>query len=662
MRNAVTPQQIVNRDRDFREDVNGLRAWAVIAVVAYHFRINGFSGGFVGVDIFFVISGFLMTSIVVTGLEREGLAWSVRNFYFARARRILPALLALCFILLVLGWQYLLPSDYKMLATHAVVSLTFVSNIKYFFEASYFDVASHEKWLLHTWSLSVEWQFYLLLPLMLMLVWRMRPTRRAVLVVFVVGAGTSLAAAIWWTPLQPTLSFYWLPTRAWEMLVGGVVFLLKSGLNAKGHRGKVYEAIGLTLILVSVLSFDATSPWPGWRALLPVIGSALVLLAQRPTSLWTTTLIAQWIGQRSYSLYLWHWPAVVALTYVDRVDDVTFVVIALAVTTLLADLSYRFVEMPTRRQKYATGKLPTLQTVTIVSALAIVTFSVFVRLGDGITDPDNKNVDLDRCLISGGVDYPGCSLKGPTIRAVLVGDSHAAAIASSISSALPLTSDGLLAFTYQACPPVFGIRYPAFMFARGLLNPENRCSAYFAKTVERIADLPKTTPVILASRASAYAFGHNENGEFTRRMPWVYFSHLYETPEPQFLTEYRARIVESACQFAKDRTVFMMRPIPEMGVDVPRKTFRALMLGRDADVSISLQDYRQRHAVVWAAQDEARERCGVELLDPLPYLCWDGRCHGTKDGRPLYLDDDHLNEYGSKLLVPMFREALVKLR
>lgn len=149
----------------FRKDINGLRAIAVIAVVLFHFNASWLPGGFAGVDVFFVISGFLMTGIIFRGIEQDN--FSILNFYIARANRIIPALALLCFVLLVFGWFYLTPLEYQSLGKHAASSVSFLSNFTYWSEAGYFAAASHEKWLLHTWSLSVEWQFYIIYPLML---------------------------------------------------------------------------------------------------------------------------------------------------------------------------------------------------------------------------------------------------------------------------------------------------------------------------------------------------------------------------------------------------------------------------------------------------------------------------------------------------------------
>lgn len=218
---------------NFRRDINGLRAWAVVSVVLYHFGVLGFTGGFVGVDIFFVISGFLMTQIIVRGLQTDN--FSILAFYLARAKRIVPALLVLCAVLLVMGWFVLPAPDYKPLGMHVLTSLLFVSNIQYWREAGYFDAASHDKWLLHTWSLSVEWQFYLLFPILLALLWRLYPGPRNTARLLLLLLIASLVLSVWLTLKKPEAAFFLLPTRAWEMLTGGLVALTGGGLRLLFH-------------------------------------------------------------------------------------------------------------------------------------------------------------------------------------------------------------------------------------------------------------------------------------------------------------------------------------------------------------------------------------------------------------------------------------------
>lgn len=207
----------------FRTDINGLRAWAVVAVVLYHFGVPGFAGGFAGVDVFFVLSGFLMAGIVIGGVEVG--RFSLGGFYLARARRILPALLVLVLAVLVVGWFLLMPSDYQTLGRHARESVFFTSNLRYLAESGYFDASSHEKWLLHTWSLSVEWQFYLIYPLVLAGLARLRPGRAVLLGAHVVVLLGSFALCQFLTATKPSQAFFLLQARAWELLLGGLVFL-----------------------------------------------------------------------------------------------------------------------------------------------------------------------------------------------------------------------------------------------------------------------------------------------------------------------------------------------------------------------------------------------------------------------------------------------------
>lgn len=644
----------------FRNDINGLRAWAVVAVILYHFGVPGMGGGFVGVDVFFVISGFLMTGIVVGGLTREG-GYSVWSFYMARARRILPALMVLCLVLLTLGWWLLLPLDYKMLGKHALAALTFLSNITFQREAGYFDAASHEKWLLHTWSLAVEWQFYMLLPLVLLGVWKLRPSRRALAAVMVAGLFGSLALSIVLTPRMPTSAFYLLPTRAWEMLAGGLVYLLAHRLVLTARQRMALELAGFGLVVGAIVGFDASSAWPGWRALVPVLGAVLVLLAARSNTFWTGRRAAQWLGTRSYSLYLWHWPIVVATVYAQWQDEPLAMAGGLLLTLLLGHLSYQWVETPARQQlvKLRGGWGAA---ALVCGAVVVAAPGALAQWKQGLPGRFSPNIELvsqealnrnprhKNCHPASGVASPSCMFGGDRLRAILLGDSHADAVVSALAAAAPRPGDGVMEWSYTGCPTLFGV-LPA---PHRTLAAESQCGRFLDWTKNKLADVPKDVPLVIVNRTSLYAMGHNEAGSKDLNTPLVYFTQPSDVASPAFLAEFAQRLTDTACQLAKARPVYLVRPFPEMGVNVPHTARAMVVRGQREEVSISVAAYHQRHDFVWAAQDAARDQCGVKILDPLPYLCWDGRCHGTKDGRPLYYDDNHLSEFGNKLLVPMF--------
>ncbi len=331
---------------DFRADINGLRAVAVLAVVLYHFGVAGFSGGFVGVDAFFVISGYLMTRIILAPLAEQ--RFSVLRFYLARARRIFPALAALSALLLLYGWFALSPMDYKLLAKHAGASLLFFSNQVYWKESGYFDADAHEKWLLHTWSLSVEWQFYLLYPLLIVAVHRLfrRPggVAGALWAVFL----ASLAWSAWLAFANPSKAFFLLPTRAWEMLAGGLIYVHQDACNRLARARGWLEPAGLAAILAASLLLTADTPWPGLAALLPVGGAMLVILDSGGRTRLLGGGAIQGIGRWSYSIYLWHWPVVVWLYQSQSGQDGVWIAAGMAASILLGWLSFRLVEIPAR--------------------------------------------------------------------------------------------------------------------------------------------------------------------------------------------------------------------------------------------------------------------------------------------------------------------------
>ena len=335
---------------EFRSDINGLRAFAVLMVLLYHMKVPIFSGGFVGVDIFFVISGYLMTGIILKKKYSTG-NFRLLDFYFYRARRIVPALLVLCAVLLSFGYFCLDPFIYKDLGRAAASSLLFISNITYWKQSGYFAPASEENWLLHTWSLSLEWQFYFLYPIFIILIGvpfnvehRARVIKLSIWLLFIL----SIFLSVIFTNLRPVPAFYLLPTRGWELLAGGLIFIYKDRIRLTSSSKNWIEAIGLFCLAVSIILFNNRTPWPGYFAAVPVLGAGLVIASNNQKSWVTNNFICQSIGRWSYSIYLWHWVFVAGGVYFEIPSSASSIALFLAASILSGFLSYQFIELPAK--------------------------------------------------------------------------------------------------------------------------------------------------------------------------------------------------------------------------------------------------------------------------------------------------------------------------
>lgn len=647
----------VRETKKFRFDINGLRAWAVLSVVLYHFGVPGFNAGFVGVDVFFVISGFLMTSIIIDGLEsRKGL--SVFGFYVARAKRIVPALLLLCATLMLVGWITLPAFEYGALGVQVISALGFFSNIKFWRETDYFSDTSQDQWLLHTWSLSVEWQFYLLLPLLLLGLWRLKAGRGPAFLLLGLLFVASLALSVAVSARHSAFAFYLLPTRTWEMLAGSMVYFLAGHVSLRPLARRLVELCGFALIITAIVIFDTRSVWPGWYATVPVLGSALVILAARQTSIWTGSRIAQWFGNCSYSLYLWHWPIVVVLVYANLKGQVAATVIGLAATLVLGWASYALVEQRTRQYFGRRGNFSSAAVIAVCTLLVVIP-SLFIKLQGGVQgriDPridavygeaNDKNPRLVECFSVGNKPVPGCTYGGKDLGVIVIGDSHAASIMRSLEQALPSKDLHVLDWSLNACPTIAGIKST---------EDGGQCGEFVSQALEKQKTLPKEVPLVILNRSSLYAMGPNEPGR-ENEVPVTpyYFDKPFSSRSEDYQAALRNGIVQTACELAKWRPVYMLRPIPEMKYSVPKTLGRALMFGKNEEVSVAFSEYQQRNRTSWETQDLAMQQCGVTLLDPTAYLCSDGKCNGARDGIPLYYDDDHLSERGAALLIPMFR-------
>lgn len=267
--------------------------------------------------------------------------FSILQFYTNRAVRIIPALAVLCIFLLLLGWFELIPSDYRSLSKHVIGSLLFISNIIYWKESGYFDVDSHEKILLHTWSLSVEWQFYLFLPIYLIIAYKLLKHKTVYSLILLFICSLALAHVI--STYRPSASFFLLPTRAWEMVLGGFLYFLPKP-NLKNATSYLLEIIGFSLIVASLYLFNAKTPWSSLYTLVPTIGTALILYIQNQKSIFTNNKITQFLGTASYSIYLWHWPIVFWLFYKNQQNNITYLLVGIIISIALGYLSAKYVE------------------------------------------------------------------------------------------------------------------------------------------------------------------------------------------------------------------------------------------------------------------------------------------------------------------------------
>lgn len=643
----------------YREDINGLRAWAVIAVLLFHFQLSGLGAGFFGVDIFFVISGFLMTAIIVKGLERDN--FSIWKFYMARARRILPALMVVIAVLLALGWFFLPTPDYQTLGAQSAYSLSFLSNIHFWRSTGYFDAAAHEKWLLHTWSLAVEAQFYLLFPIFLMILWKIKPQLKTLFLglglVFIASLALSIVASSW----KPVAAFYLLPTRGWELAAGGLAFLIGREMFALQRFAKPLLWSGFALWALAFVLLDSGFVWPSGWALLPVLGTVLIILANQTQAKLTVNPVAQWLGDRSYSLYLWHWPLVVALYFAGLQNDWLWVSGAIALSLVLAHLSYHLVEVPTRSYLSASSLRKEIFAIAfagLVIGLAAVSVRLFTfenRLPPEVeiaaAEADNKYAKLDQCIrITDKTSQPiDCYYNENTLGAISIGDSHNYSVFTAIGQSAEKYGLNAMHWARSSCPTLKNAKF------RGR---ESGCYEFNENAFERLNEFSSEVPVILVSRLTSALFNGNEEPASSQGRTLIYFNDIIQSGhDPIFQERFKNSLLETACMLSAQRAVYLVRPIPEMGINVPKTLARNLMFGLKDDIKITLEDYHQRHKLVWEAQDQAAEQCGVKILDPLPYLCDDQYCFGSRNGRPLYFDDDHLSEYGNKYLVPMFEQV-----
>lgn len=627
----------------FRKDLNGLRAIAVIAVVLFHFNASWIPGGFAGVDVFFVISGFLMTGIIFRGLEQEN--FSIISFYISRANRIIPALALLCLVLLLFGWFYIIPPDYTELGKHALSSVTFLSNFVFWTEAGYFDAASQEKWLLHTWSLSVEWQFYLIYPLILVAA-KQYFTLKIIKLTVLIGSIVSFILAVIATYKSPDAAYFLLPTRAWEMLVGGVAYLYPFELNQNERNKKLLERLGVILILGTYLLMSEESPWPGYLAIFPVLGAFFIIQAQRNDSIITSNQVFQKLGTWSYSIYLWHWPLVVAIYYFSLNEQ--FIYVGIALSVLLGFLSYKYIEKikfkPNFDNIFSYLKCKPIYMVLIVGACGMVVYKEDGFIAFTSTEYQYLIVNANpsplrsKCHIE---EYQksanACEYFKEKIVWATFGDSHATEIAYALAEKLKLDDIGLKHFSFSGCKPSYK-------------ESENfsKCAKWYNETVQYLVENTDIKNVVFNHRFTMQLLGGNGFG-------YPQHANFEITEEVSRMTENMDELILLLA--SKKNNIYIFYPVPELPSNINQlidQSFRHKdslleVLGTD------LAWYQERNKYIINHFENANYPENVHLLKPQDVYCDKQTCYAVKDGIPLYFDDNHPSLMGAAKLVELIK-------
>ncbi len=461
---------------NYRRDIDGLRAVAVLPVVIFHAGI-GLGGGFVGVDVFFVISGYLITSLLVADIEAD--RFSILGFYERRARRILPALFAMMVIVTLAATALFIPEDLDAFGKSLAAAALFVSNVWFFSELGYFTEAAELKPLLHTWSLGIEEQYYLVFPLLLWVLYRALRALRVFAVLALLTA-VSFALSVWATAEAPDAAFYLPQYRMWELFLGSLLAMAAASGWLKPLAGRPWQAsllavAGLVAVLVAVVAFGPETRFPGVAALLPCIGALLMIatgdIAKTPVSRLLSTAPFVFIGRISYSVYLWHWPVLSLRFYVTgRAPTVLEGLVCVALSIALGYLSWRFIEAPFRdrhrlgRGQILSGALAGLVVAVMVGGVIAKTNGLPGRMSDDFLaltyeeapedGPECHFVTPDRGRL-GDVCVLGDAGAEPSF--VLVGDSHAGVLSPAIFAAAEDLGAAGYQYTNSDFRPLLGV-------------------------------------------------------------------------------------------------------------------------------------------------------------------------------------------------------------
>ena len=637
VRDSTGPESRIDPAKDqpkdshvYRYDVEGLRALAVGTIILFHFGVRGFSGGFIGVDIFFVISGYLISGLLLRDMRVR--RYSISDFYCRRILRIFPNLIVCVAVTSAICAAVMLPETLERYATSVIAALTFWSNFYFAATISYFRPEAGTSPLIHTWSLAVEEQFYIFWPFILLALSRL--THRMIAPWLALIVLVSLAVSIMWLRVDDNGAFYLIPSRVWEFTLGALASQLTFSERIKPWIWELVAAAGLLVVVACVKLYSDQTPFPGLAALPPSLGTMVIIVAGTHHRTWITRLLSLppmvLCGQMSYSLYLWHWPIIVlAHTVLFLRDSWQLQAECLAVTFVVSWLAWQLVERPFRAPKFRT--LPALKIflpATAATMLLVAGAGVALAM-HGFPDRLSpalrqiaafENYDGDAhyragsCFVNSNraAFAPSCLVSRPGHRHVLlIGDSHAAQLWPGLAADLPGTD--ILQATRIGCPPVLRSD-----------RASEPCQVFFRDILTKWLPAHPVDAVILAGNWQEDDIGY---------------------------------VAGTLKQITPYAPVVLVGPVPQYETDLPRLI---VMAHGDAHASL-LRRYARPEPFVFDARLR-RITTGlahVSYASPIEYLCFGGQCQVLAGKAvPLQFDYGHLTAEGSRVLAPAIVAAL----
>lgn len=623
---------------EYRKEIDGLRAIAVLPVILFHAGFSWFSGGYVGVDIFFVISGYLITMILLR--EMESGTFSIAKFYERRARRILPALLFVMICCIPFAYLWMTPQQLKDFSQAFIAVSIFSSNILFWRKEDYFAPEAEENPLLHTWSLAVEEQFYIFFPVLLIMLWKFG--RRPLFHVTLALSCLSLLLSEWGWRNHPSANFYLLPSRAWELGVGALcAFYLH---NRAVAPSQILSLSGLALILYSIFMLEESTPSPSLYILAPVAGTAFIILFCNKDTLTYRILSLKhvvWIGVLSYSAYLWHQP-LLAFSRIKIIPGprLGVMLILCLLSILLAYFSWRYVERPFRRPEtsWITTRAKVFST-TVIASLAIFTLGIYGHIGNGIPERFELS-DEQESYISTAVASPmrdachassrkmikaaeACSYNEENPSVAVLGDSHVVELAYALGEQLEETDIGVAHFSFSGCGPAYQN------------NEESPCTAWTNDTVEYIQENEDIKQVIVSYRMAPLIWGSPQ--ETYPDLPVV------KTDAQTTETVESLRTMLSDMENSGKEVIFVNQS-PELPSGIQSLVYSGHL--KNGRVLGLRRDWWRTFSTFFEAKDIIPEEVLTVGVDDL--FCDQEFCYGGKDGISFYFDDDHLSVEGAR--------------